>query len=68
MWADILAADAYRAFDELGDDEAAIRELGRRYTATILGLGGAYHPMEVFKSFRGREPNPDSILINLGLI
>ena len=68
MWADILAADAYLAFDELGDDEAAIRKLGRHYAATILGLGGAYHPMEVFKSFRGREPNPDSILINLGLI
>lgn len=68
MWADILAADAYRAFEELGDNESAICELGRRYTDTILGLGGAYHPMEVFKSFRGREPNPDSILINLGLI
>lgn len=68
MWADILAADAYLAFEELGEDEAAIRKLGRHYTATILGLGGAYHPMEVFKSFRGREPNPDSILINLGLI
>lgn len=68
MWADILAADAYRAFEELGDNESAICELGRRYTDTILGLGGAYHPMEIFKSFRGREPNPDSILINLGLI
>lgn len=68
MWADILAADAYRAFEELGDNESAICELGRCYTDTILGLGGAYHPMEIFKSFRGREPNPDSILINLGLI
>jgi oligopeptidase A len=68
MWADILAADAYRAFEELGDNEEAIQKLGRRYTDTILGLGGAYHPMEVFVNFRGREPNPDSILLNLGLI
>lgn len=68
MWADILAADAYRAFEELGDNEEAIQKLGRRYTDTILGLGGAYHPMEVFVNFRGREPNSDSILLNLGLI
>ncbi|MBR1608618.1 MAG: M3 family metallopeptidase, partial [Kiritimatiellae bacterium] len=42
MWADILAADAFSAFEEAGaDDPAARAGVGRRYAATVLAMGGS---------------------------
>ncbi len=62
-WAEVLSADAFAAFEEVGlDDEAAVAEVGRRFRETVLGLGGSVPPMEVFKQFRGREPKTDALL------
>lgn len=67
-WAEVLSADAFSAFEEAGlDNDAAIRETGRRFRDTILALGGSQHPMEVFKSFRGREPSTNALLRHSGL-
>ena len=67
-WAEVLSADAFAAFEEANlDDDQAIRTLGRKYRDTILALGGSRHPMEVFKDFRGREPNTDALLRHSGL-
>ncbi|TVQ26276.1 MAG: M3 family peptidase, partial [Leptolyngbya sp. DLM2.Bin15] len=58
-WAEVLSADAFAAFEEAGlDDDGAIAEVGRRFRDTVLALGGSQPPMEVFKAFRGREPDP----------
>lgn len=68
-WAEVLSADAFAAFEEAGlDDEAAIQDTGRLYRDTILALGGSKHPMEVFKVFRGREPNTAALLRHNGLL
>ncbi|MBD2136285.1 M3 family metallopeptidase [Anabaena sp. FACHB-1237] len=68
-WAEVLSADAFAAFEEAGlDNEAAIEEIGRRYRDTILALGGSQHPMEVFKTFRGREPSTKALLKHNGLL
>jgi oligopeptidase A len=68
-WAEVLSADAFAAFEEAGlDDEAAIRETGRRFRDTVLSAGGGRHPMEVFKDFRGREPDPAALLRQFGLL
>ena len=68
-WAAVLSADAFGAFEEAGlHDEAAVRKLGRRFRDTVLALGGSRHPMEVFKDFRGREPQPDALLRHSGLV
>jgi oligopeptidase A len=68
-WAEVLAADAFAAFDEAGlHDEAAIAETGRRFRDTVLSAGGGRHPMEVFKDFRGREPDPAALLRQFGLL
>lgn len=68
MWSDVLAADAFGAFEEAGlDNPGSIASLGRRYADTILALGGSRKPMEVFKAFRGREPDPTALLRQKGL-
>ena len=59
MWADILAHDAFGAFEDAGlDDPAARAATGRRYAATVLALGGSRPPADVFRAFRGRDPSP----------
>ena len=68
MWADILAHDAFAAFEEAGlDDPAARAATGRRYAATILALGGSRAPADVFRDFRGRDPDPAALLRHKGL-
>jgi oligopeptidase A len=67
-WAEVLSADAFAAFEEAGlEDEQAIKATGERYRDTVLALGGSKHPMEVFKSFRGREPSTEPLLKHNGL-
>ncbi|MEZ6067112.1 MAG: M3 family metallopeptidase [Planctomycetaceae bacterium] len=62
-WAEVLSADAFSAFEEAGlDDEAAVRQTGRRFRDTVLSLGGSQHPLQVFAAFRGREPSPEALL------
>jgi oligopeptidase A len=67
-WAEVLSADAFAAFEEAGlDNEEAVKSTGRRYRDTVLALGGSKHPMDVFKSFRGREPITEPLLRHNGL-
>ncbi|PHM06189.1 M3 family metallopeptidase [Nostoc sp. 'Peltigera malacea cyanobiont' DB3992] len=68
-WAEVLSADAFAAFEEAGlENEEAIKTTGRRYRDTVLALGGGKHPMEVFKTFRGREPSTIALLRHNGLV
>ncbi|HEY9633865.1 MAG TPA: M3 family metallopeptidase [Coleofasciculaceae cyanobacterium] len=68
-WAEVLSADAFAAFEEAGlDNEEAIASTGKRYRDTVLALGGSLHPMEVFKTFRGREPSTEPLLRHSGLV
>jgi oligopeptidase A len=40
-WAEVMSADAFAAFEEVGlDNEDAVRETGRRFRETVLALGG----------------------------
>jgi len=67
-WAEVLSADAFAAFEEVGlENESALRATGRRYRDTVLALGGSRPAMEVFESFRGREPKSDALLRHNGL-
>jgi oligopeptidase A len=67
-WAEVLSADAFAAFEEAGlEDEQAIAQVGHRFRDTVLALGGSQHPMEVFKTFRGREPDTTALLRHNGL-
>jgi oligopeptidase A len=67
-WAEVLSADAFAAFEEAGlDDEVAVRTTGQRFRETVLGLGGSVPPAEVFRRFRGRDPDPQALLRHNGL-
>lgn len=68
-WAEVLSADAFAAFEEAGlEDEVAIASTGKRFRDTVLALGGSLPPMDVFKAFRGREPNTEPLLRHSGLV
>ena len=68
-WAEVLSADAFGAFVEAGlDNEAAVQEVGRRFRDTVLASGGGRHPMDVFRDFRGREPDPEALLKQYDLL
>ncbi len=68
-WAEVLSADAFSAFEEAGlEDEKALASTGMLFRDTVLALGGSLHPMEVFKSFRGREPSTTALLRHSGLV
>jgi oligopeptidase A len=68
-WAEVLSADAFSAFEEVGlDDGSAVAALGRRFRDTVLAVGGGRHPMDVFREFRGREPNTEALLRHSGLL
>jgi oligopeptidase A len=67
-WAEVLSADAYSAFEDAGlDNPEEVARVGRRFADTVLALGGSLPPMEVFKAFRGREPNTEALLRHEGL-
>ncbi|MFM6479863.1 MAG: M3 family metallopeptidase [Microcystis panniformis] len=67
-WAEVLSADAFAAFEEVGlDNEEAVKAIGRRFRDTVLAMGGSSHPMNVFKAFRGREPITEPLLRHSGL-
>lgn len=68
FWAEVLSADAFAAFEEVGlDNESEIQQTGQRFRETVLALGGSRHPLEVFKAFRGREPSTKALLQHRGL-
>ncbi len=66
-WAEVLSADAFAAFEEAGIDSDSMATTGKRFRDTVLALGGSKQPMEVFKSFRGREPSTAPLLKHSGL-
>ena len=64
-WAEVLSADAFSAFEEEGIFNQAT---GKRFLQEILQRGGSREPMQLFVSFRGREPRIDALLRHGGLL
>ncbi len=64
-WAEVLSADAYSLFEEHG---VLNPDVGARFRAEILAMGGARPAMQSFTAFRGREPSIDALLRHNGLI
>ena len=63
-WAEVLAADAFSAFEEAGIFDPTV---ARRFLASILEQGGSRDAMENFIEFRGRKPQIEPLLKQLGL-
>ena len=68
-WAEVMSADCFGAFEEAGlGDDAAMRQLGAKYRETVLGLGGSKSALEVFRDFRGRDPEIAALLRQQDLV
>ena len=64
LWAEVLSSDAYSKFEEEGIFN---KETGKSFLNNILEMGGSEEPMELFKRFRGREPQIDALLRHSGI-
>lgn len=64
LWAEVLSADAFSRFEEEGIFNI---ETGQSFLNNILEMGGSEEPMELFKRFRGREPQVDAMLRHAGI-
>ena len=63
-WAEVLSADAFSLFEENGIFDS---ETGDAFLECVLEQGGTKEPMELFKKFRGREPEIDALLRHSGI-
>jgi len=63
-WAEVLAADAFGAFDEAGLFDRATAD---RFRRAILAVGGSRNALDAFVEFRGRPPELDALLRQSGI-
>ena len=63
-WAEVLAADAFAAFEESGVFD---RNMAERFRRAILATGGSRDALDSFVDFRGRKPQLDALLRQAGI-
>jgi oligopeptidase A len=63
-WAEVLAADAFAAFEEQGVFD---RQVAQRFLDSILSQGGSKKALDAFVDFRGRPPDVNALLKQQGL-
>lgn len=63
-WAEVLDADAFEFFQTSGIFN---REIAKKFREFILEKGGTEHPMDLYKKFRGQEPDVGALLRRAGL-
>jgi oligopeptidase A len=63
-WAEVLAADAFSAFQEAGLFNP---EVAQRFRQTILEVGGSTDIAAAFEAFRGRAPEIEPLLAQAGI-
>ncbi len=63
VWSEVLDADAFAAFKEAGLFD---RETADAFRREILERGGTAEAMDMYVSFRGREPSVKPLLERLG--
>jgi oligopeptidase A len=64
-WAEVLAADAFAAFEESGVFDTAT---AARFLDAILSRGGSRDALEAFIEFRGRRPDVRALLKQHGIL
>jgi len=63
-WAEVLAADAFEAFEQAGVFDA---QTAARFRDSILARGGSIDAMDAFVRFRGRQPDVRPLLKQTGI-
>lgn len=64
-WAEVLDADAFAYFKEHGIFNS---EIAKKFKEHVLSKGGTENPMELYKRFRGQEPQLEALLERAGLL
>jgi len=64
-WAEVLEADAFAKFKE---DGIFNKDTAASFRNNILSMGNLEDPMDLYKKFRGREPELNALLERDGLI
>jgi len=64
LWSEVLDADSVQW---LGENGGLNRANGDRFRNHVLSRGGSADPMELYRAFRGTEPDPRPFLIRRGL-
>ena len=65
MWSEVMDADAFAAFEEVGDPFDA--ETAARLERFILSAGGSAEADQLYTAFRGRMPGVEALLKGRGL-
>ena len=63
-WAEVLAADAYSYFQEMG---IFSEEVSTKFRKEVLEQGGHKHPMELYQNFRGHKPQTKALIDQMNL-
>ena len=63
-WAEVLEADAFSLFQEKGIFN---REVAASFRDNILSKGGSMDEAEMYRNFRGHDPQPSALLKKLGI-
>ena len=64
LWAEVLDKDAFELFKEKGIFD---KETATSYRKNILEKGGSEEPMELYRRFRGADPDSGALLRGRGL-
>ncbi|WP_160068000.1 M3 family metallopeptidase [Sphingobacterium bovisgrunnientis] len=64
IWAEVLDSDAFAAFKEKGLFDQVTADSFRK---NILEKGGTANPADLYKAFRGQEPDPVHLMKKRGL-
>jgi len=66
MWAEVMDADAFAAFEEAGSAfDPKVASMLERF---ILSTGGSADPEDLYTAFRGRLPGVEALLKGRGLV
>ncbi len=66
LWAEVMEADAFGAFEETGD--IFNPDLAARLHKYVYSAGGKMKPHEAYRAFRGRDPSPGPLMEKRGLL
>ena len=62
-----MSADCYGAFEDAGlENEEGVQGVGEKFRETLLAMGGSRPAMDVFRAFRGRDPEIAALLRHMG--
>jgi peptidyl-dipeptidase Dcp len=65
LWAQVLDADAFEAFQENGLYDV---ETGMKFRREVLAKGGSRPPLELYRNFRGKDADPQALLRREGIL